>query len=202
MDAVPAHENMPTSVPPNSPIEVEQLLLNARLRDQLEPYVDESFNLLDTGRWTTAQENDFLESLLEWERAPIVPISRWFDPELAPPAHETLSDDKLHEQLWRLIDQLAARNVVLECTDHLSDRQLYCLLVRDVLTSGEKLITRRATPLNWRFIDELEHPDVWLRYYASADERAEWEAETGEIPPPSEQPPYSRDLPTGRSAGR
>ena len=198
MDAVPAREIMPTFVPPNSPLDVEQLLLNARLRDQLEPYVDESFNLLDTSRWTTAQENEFLETLLEWERAPIVPIARWFNPELEPPAHEQLTDGELHQQLWNVINRLAVRNVVLECTDHLSDRQLYCLLVRDVLTAGEKLVTHRKSPLVWRFLDEEADPETWLRYYATDDERTEWESETGDNAPLREPLPFSRDLPTGR----
>ena len=62
-----------------SPIadEVDQLLLNAQLRDDLEPYVDESVDLLTVRQMPLATENEFLQSMLDWERAPALPISRW-----------------------------------------------------------------------------------------------------------------------------
>ena len=44
---------------PNSK-DVEQLMLNAQLRSELEPFVDESFDLLDWQRMTTAYENEYL----------------------------------------------------------------------------------------------------------------------------------------------
>ena len=49
--------------------EVDQLMENARLRDALEPFVDDSLSLLNTRRLTTPEENDFLASMLAWERA-------------------------------------------------------------------------------------------------------------------------------------
>ena len=61
--------------------EVDQLLLNARLRDELEPYLDESVELVNVRDMPTRDENEFLASMLEWERAPVVPISNWFSPE-------------------------------------------------------------------------------------------------------------------------
>ena len=70
-----------------SPIadEVDQLLLNAQLRDDLEPYVDESVNLLTVRQMPLATENEFLQSMLAWERAPALPIGKWFHPELILP---------------------------------------------------------------------------------------------------------------------
>jgi hypothetical protein len=62
--------------------EVDLLLLNARLRDELEPFIDESFDLLATKKMSLAAENEFLASMLAWERAPMLPISKWFEPEL------------------------------------------------------------------------------------------------------------------------
>ena len=34
---------------------------------------------------TLDAENDFLAAMLAWEQAPVLPIYRWFDPELRPP---------------------------------------------------------------------------------------------------------------------
>ena len=54
--------------------EVEQILRNAQLRDELEPLFDESIDRVNPAVMTTRCENEFLESMLEWERAPILPI--------------------------------------------------------------------------------------------------------------------------------
>src|SRR5215207_5427877 len=63
--------------------EVDELLLNARLRDELEPFLDESVHILDCRRLPTHAENEFLSQMLAWERAPVLPIGKWFEPELA-----------------------------------------------------------------------------------------------------------------------
>ncbi len=50
--------------------EVDQLLLNARLRDALEPFQDESFDLVNVQGMPTSFENEYLASMLAWEQAP------------------------------------------------------------------------------------------------------------------------------------
>ena len=67
--------------------EVDHLLLNAELRDALEPFSDESVDIVDVRNMSTPEENEFLASMLAWERAPVLPIAQWFQPELvlAPP---------------------------------------------------------------------------------------------------------------------
>ncbi|MFO0819833.1 MAG: hypothetical protein U1A77_17925 [Pirellulales bacterium] len=186
---------MRPSQPFRSPEEVDQILLNARLRDALEPFVDESLDLLDSSRMTTADENEFLASLLAWERAPVEPISRWFTPELVLPPHETLNDIQLHDLLRDAIDRLYQRRIVLQWTDHLSDRQLYCILTRDLLPAQEKKVDLSGQYLHWRFLDVEADAELWLRYYANAEEREAWEMETGETAPPAERPPFPRELP-------
>jgi hypothetical protein len=175
--------------------EIEQLLLNARLRDELEPYCDESVELLDMHRLSTREENEFLASLLAWERAPILPISKWFDPELSLPRPESLNDVDLHRVLWETINRLYDKRIVLDFTDHLSDRQLYCVIYRDILQSPEKRIDLPRNFLHWHCLDDDTDPEIWLRFYASDHERRTWAAET-ELPlPPSESPPFPRRMP-------
>ena len=48
------------------PDEVEHLMLNAQLRNELEPFLDESVNLLDFRRLPTPRENEYLASMLAW----------------------------------------------------------------------------------------------------------------------------------------
>lgn len=182
--------------------DVEQLLLNARLRDELEPYDDDSLNMVALGHMTTRRENEFLQSLLLWERAPIMPIAQWFEPPLELPHPDTLDDRQLRRHLGELIDRLASRRIVLQWTEHLSDCQLYCLILRDILTSPEKRLDLPERWLSWRCLDEQGDPDTWLRYYATHEQRAEWARENGRLPPDAETPPFPRRLPIASEASR
>ncbi len=65
--------------------DVDQLMLNARLRDELEPFLDESVDIINSRVLSTPSENEYLASILAWERAPVLPISQWFEPELRLP---------------------------------------------------------------------------------------------------------------------
>lgn len=176
------------------PGEVEELMRNAELRDELERYLDESISRVNVQQLPLAAENEFLASMLAWEQAPILPVYRWFDPELRPPRPDLLSAADLHQILWDVIYKLFEKRIVLDFTDHLSDRQLYCLIYRDILPAREKKLDSVNTYLHW----DCTGPggaEIWLRYYASEEERQEW-AETYHQPlPDSSAPSYPRLLP-------
>lgn len=175
--------------------EVDQLLLNAQLRDELEPYIDESVTLIDVRRIPLSQENDFLASMLAWEKAPAIPISCWFEPEFEIPHPDQLDDQQLHDKLWVCIERLHSRRIVLECTDHLSDRELYKIIYRDILPCCEKKVDLPRNFLHWRCVDDGDN-DTWLRFYATSFERSQWEEETGMPAPPAEVAPFPRHMPT------
>jgi hypothetical protein len=175
--------------------DVDQLLLNARLRDELEPYLDESIDLLPVHRKPTSFENEYLASMLAWERAPIVPISHWFDPPLELPHPDVMSPQELHGLLWRTIHRLCEKRIILDFTDHLSDRELYCLIVRDILPSPEKKLETNATYLHWHCLDPNDDAETWLTYYATPEEREGWLEQTGQPLPPSLPAPWKRKLP-------
>ena len=175
--------------------EVDQLLLNARLRDELEPFFDDSLNYVDFRRLSTPMENEFLESMLAWERAPVLPISQWFEPELQLPRPNTLDDRQLHQLLSDTIHRLHEQRIVLDFTDHLTDRELYCLIYRDILPSREKRIDLPRNFLHWDCANTSGDPETWLRYYATSEERQAWNAETGSLLPRAQPPPYPRKMP-------
>jgi len=182
---------------PSSPQadELEQLLRNAELRDELEPYYDESISRVNVERLPLAAENEFLASMLAWERAPILPIYRWFEPELRLPRPSALTDDDLHEILDDVLQKLFGRRIVLDFTDHLSDRELYCLIYRAILPSKEKMIDSGTNYLHCDFSPADGAPEIWLRYYASDEERQAW-TETYHQPLPDHAPlPFRRELP-------
>jgi len=175
--------------------EVEHLLRNAQLRDALEPLYDESIGCVNAEVMSTTNENEFLQSMLEWERAPILPICDWFQPKLEIPNPDSLGDKLLHSILHETIERLFEKHIVLDFTDHLTDRQLYCLIYRDILPSHEKRIERRKNYLHWDCANTDGDPDPWLRYYASDAERAAWAEESEGDLPPREDPPFPRRLP-------
>ena len=145
-----------SNLQPPTADDIEQLMLNARLRDELEPSCDESFELLANHRLPTREENEFLASMLAWERAPVLPISKWFDPELVLPRPESLGDRDLHRILWDTLNKLYDKRVVLDFTDHLSDRQLYCLILRDILPSRAFQEQLRGELHGWVSAESLE----------------------------------------------
>ncbi len=175
--------------------DVDQLLLNARLRDELEPFLDEAVELVTVRGKPTAFENEYLASMLAWERAPVLPIARWFEPTLEPPHPDSISPPELSRLLWDTIQRLYDRRIALDFTDHLSDRELYCLILRDILPSPEKMLETRSTYLHWHCLDPSTDPETWLRYYASADEREVWAFETGLPLPSHEAAPHRRKMP-------
>jgi hypothetical protein len=174
--------------------EVDLLLRNAQLRDELEPYLDESVDLVSLRQMSLVEENEFLASILAWERAPTLPISQWFEPELKLPNPESLSDFEVHQLLWQTILSLYEQRVVLDLTDHLSDRQLYCLIARDILPSYEKRIADHRNYLHWHCLEENDM-ECWLKYYATDCERQQWEEENGMPLPEKSDPPYPRRMP-------
>jgi len=186
-----AHKDQEQSVSQD----VDDLLRNAELRDELEPLFDESIGWVNVAGMSTHVENEFLASMLEWERAPILPISQWFTPELALPHPDMLDDESLREKLSETVQRLFEKRIVLDFTDHLTDRQLYCMIYRDILPSHEKKLEREHNYLHWDCANAGGNPETWLRYYASDEDRQMWEAEMDAPLPPRQQPPYRRELP-------
>ncbi|MBX3419407.1 MAG: hypothetical protein KF851_17515 [Pirellulaceae bacterium] len=175
--------------------EVDLMLRNAELRNELEPFMDESIQVVDLDKLPTDEENAYLSSLLAWERAPVLAIRDWFNPPLELEPHNSMDDETIHYRVEYLLQLLAEKNIFLDMTDHLSDRQLYCLIARDILPSREKLVDRSGNALRWQCLDPLSDEESWLRFYASDDERDEWFEETGLRLPPKEVPPFPRHMP-------
>jgi hypothetical protein len=171
--------------------EIDLLMANARLRDELEPYRDESIED-STTRMPLQTENEYLASILAWERAPALPIASWFSPPLELPPPESLSDQQLACLLEETIERMYAESIILRYTDHLSDRELYKIIVRDILPSCEKKVDMPGKFLEWRCIEETE---TWLRFYATAAERRRQQEEHDIELPPAETPKFPRQLP-------
>lgn len=120
---------------------------------------------------------------------------------LLPPAE--ITDETLTPILWELLHNLALRGFYVLHTDHLSDRELYAELWERGLRDPAYLPGRN--PRGGWFHDFLgswgeNEMQLWLRHYASDEQRAkhalEWPKDTL---PPKEKPSCNRDwrLPKG-----
>jgi hypothetical protein len=173
-------------------VEVEELLRNVELRNELERFYDESITRVNVQHLPLSAENEFLASMLAWEEAPVLPIYRWFEPELRPPNPSALDDDNLSTLLIDLIEKLYEKRIVLDFTDHLTNRELFCLICRNILPVREKKLDLARNYLHWDCSGDTE---TWLRFYAKEQERQSW-SESYHLPLPAPKtPPYPRNLP-------
>ncbi len=172
--------------------EVDLMIDNARLRDELEPYRDDSIDDPTMGRMPLQTENEYLSSILAWERAPALPIRDWFNPPLQIPPPESLAGETLAVILQQTIERLYSQAIVLTCTDHLSDHQLYRMIYRDILPCCEKKIDAAGKRLEYRCVEDTE---TWLTFYADAVERRRFQEEHQVELPAARKPHFPRDLP-------
>ncbi|MBI5626061.1 MAG: hypothetical protein HY935_02485 [Nitrosomonadales bacterium] len=113
------------------------------------------------------------------------------------PAPDELADTELHAKLWEVINALALMGAYLEHTDHLSNRELYSLLWGDILLE-ETVIQSPSFTMDCH-IDLIgsgseEDNAIYLKYYASEDDRAFWVKEFPGEPVPVQKPlPFNRD---------
>ena len=172
--------------------EVDLMMDNARLRDELEPYRDESIDDHSVKRMPLQTENEYLASMLAWERAPALPISCWFSPPLQLPAPDSLDEAELQVLLLDTAHALYKKNVILRFTDHLCDRDLYKIIYRDILPSCEKKVDVPGKSLEWRCVEDDE---TWLRFYAGPVDRRRFQEDHDINLPPTEEPQFKRHLP-------
>ncbi|MGL6193569.1 MAG: hypothetical protein ACRC2T_01965 [Thermoguttaceae bacterium] len=176
--------------------EVDELIRNAELRSELEPYFDESISIINAHHFSLKFENEFLASMLAWETAPIQPIYRWFEPEMRLPSPDCLNAESLAVILNEIIGKLYEKKIVLDFTDHLSDRELYTLILHDILPSREKKLDSRNSFIHWDCSHAGGDPNVWLTYYASDEDRESWAEIYHQQLPQKVVPQFHRDLPS------
>ncbi|MGH9459446.1 MAG: hypothetical protein ACRD2J_17565 [Thermoanaerobaculia bacterium] len=116
-----------------------------------------------------------------------------------------LDDAEVARELRRLVEDLAFLGIYLTSTDHLSDRELYEKLTGEMLLEPTTIIPDDPSFRTW--LDPIggfgeEDIQVYLRYYADEERRADWKRDSpDETLPPHETLPYDRDrfLPDGEA---
>jgi hypothetical protein len=120
----------------------------------------------------------FWKSVLDYETAPVITdfevLTR--DSLELPPA-EQINDDERTANLWLVIRQLAHRQVLLERTNHLSNRNLYARLWGKFLRDEHpELPVDESNAWHIDLLGCCTEADVFLehQYYATEQERRDW----------------------------
>lgn len=140
-------------------------------------------------------EMERIDRFFEGTEAGEVPLERLRASGMVIPDDDAeLDDAALGALLRQMIDGLFELGVVIEQTDHLSDRECYRWLVRDELLH-EMLFSVagghwNVSPVGGGSEEDIE---IYLRYYADEEERQEWARDFGVSLPPHQELPYDRD---------
>ena len=131
----------------------------------------------------------FLESVLVFERSPMTTLRQ----QLAASGYNAPVNEP--SSLWTLLHQLAFIGVFVENTDHLDDRELYHWLARQI-DEPTRFPEASGFAMHLDIIGggTAENNEIYLKYYASDDDRKVWRSEfPGKALPARAPAPHDRD---------
>lgn len=149
-----------------------------------------------------ASAGQFLRALHRWvKQVEAAPVTTW-KAELSVRGmdfeyHPSMAEATVTRQLWRLLHALAKIQVTFTNTDHLSERELYQLLIEAILVQPIAQVcacSERGCVVDVVGIAVQDDPVPWLQHYASNRERMEWAKQNpGKGLPVPMPAPFARD---------
>ncbi|MDP9191125.1 MAG: hypothetical protein M3P06_05425 [Acidobacteriota bacterium] len=134
-----------------------------------------------------------LDSFFDGTEPGDIPLTVLRERGIEMPDDATLDDEEVHRRLGEVIVAMNAIGLVIEFTDHLSDRELYRYLgealKEETILSDDPNSTWHLSPIG---SGSEEDNEIYLRYYAGEEERRRY-AEEGITVPPKEQLRFVRD---------
>jgi hypothetical protein len=106
-----------------------------------------------------------------------------------------MSDAEVSHALQELLGEFAQMKLYFDHTDHLSDRQLYETILKDVLTRSFEIGGEEWSVFDCAEVYDEESRQIYLAYYADDQTRIDWaDMDEFELPVPERRPkPYDRD---------
>lgn len=144
-------------------------------------------------------QDAFLQHMLLIEQKPKTTLREILERDgFKPPPVQAINPEDLPHHLDNLIHALAEHHVFLGFTNHLSDHELYTILVDDFIEEKHPDIPKDS---GWNhhvdmteYTTQDEPTNLYLKYYADSFWRKRWEDEFPYMEiPPHQDPPYSRD---------
>jgi hypothetical protein len=173
----------------------EQDELIERLKAQAAAATDGRMIVYESAGLTPDVQEQFWRTIVDFETSGSTDLATELKAiGVAVSAGDDLDDVALHQALWSIIEGLARLRVLLDQTDHLSDRELHTQLVRELLPEEMPALDTDENSV-WH-IDVLgyDKPELYLKYYADEKTRESWRIEFPDDPiPDHEDPPYDRD---------
>jgi hypothetical protein len=182
----------------DEPTQIDLQLQAIELKNEVLDLVGGQMHIEEADDIDPAIAVQFWENVAAYEKAPRGTLLSQLEQMglLMPPA-DTLGDELLSLRLWEVLDALVQLRVFLEDTDHLSDRELYTVLLSDLLTEevalmpGNSGFAFHTSPIGSGSEEDMQ---IYHRYYASEESRLSWlEQFPDDVMPPRETPPYDRD---------
>lgn len=168
-----------------------------KMKRELDEIADGKMLSGGFGKVPAELEASFLEHVLAYERAEFdTNFNRLVQRGISLPPAAELDDVMLGERLAEVTRELGEMRCFLYDTDHLSDRELYEWLWSSGLREESADIS--GIPGAWHTSPigsgSDEDTQIWLRYYASEEERQRWQLDYPEEPMPKrESLPFDRD---------
>jgi hypothetical protein len=170
----------------------------AELKRRAEQTVTGRMSAWESDSLSPEDREQFWRCVVEYETAPSTNhFQQLTDDGVELPEPDTLDDEMLRSKLWEVIGALARIRVFLSETDHLSDRELYTLLWRDVLRDEVPMVSDDLGAV-WHVgllgTGSEDDTALYLKYYADDAWRQQWLADFPDYAMPAhEDPPYDSD---------
>ena len=134
-----------------------------------------------------------LDSFLDGTEPGDIPLAVLRERGIEMPDDATLNDEEVHRRLEEVLVAMETIGLVIDFTDHLSDRELYRYLgealQEEMFLTDDPNSAWHLSPIG---SGSEEDNEIYLRYYADDEERRCW-AEDGVTVPPKEPLPFDRD---------